>query len=312
MTLQTPASLLRRGTEASGNDATTALKRSEAQELANATRNNTKRNKGTAVPVRSMLVKLKKDDGTESLASAAIQERKNGSKAVSWNDNLVSFFEQIEAGDVDAATDATATASEALSDMQSSKPADTSKPSKLRTTRRAKTLGAMNGTPAKPTPAAAPSKPSIPVTPTTARPTTSTEATKEAQISKDLITSISRAKTEQHALQKQQVEQVQASNLIQPSKTFVAAGISVGKAAKGTGSGTKPGTAPVERRIPAPVVGRKSVGADKENAASNPAARATAETKTNEKVGQEAVKAPAAAQKTRRSILPRYATRART
>ena len=111
------------------------IKKTEAQELAQKTRANTRKNKGGAVPVRAVLTKMKNvvDDGIILENDARMVE---GRKGVRWNEDLVSFFETNQEN----------------AHFQSLETVTAADGAQLKTrsqNKRKKALGAINGTPAK-------------------------------------------------------------------------------------------------------------------------------------------------------------------
>ncbi|KAI9726478.1 MAG: hypothetical protein M1828_001300 [Chrysothrix sp. TS-e1954] len=304
MTLQTPASLLRRSTEATGSNDTVTLKRSEAQELANSTRSNTRKNKGPSLPVRSMLVKLKKED--DSLDVVVSEQRATKNKAVTWNEELVSFFKEPPNGHAPEQPTEPASQSQPKPDP----PPQPQPPTKPRPARRAKTLGATNGTPA-PAPAKSRKQDPPPPPPPAQPPTPSAKAAKE------LVTSVVETKQLQQQLQTKQQELIQAqaqAGLAKPARLFVGASGALGGGGRGTGA--KEGKLPAPPAPPPPPprsiagVSKKTEDTEKnlsqrQNGGSGDAAAA------QDPEAEAKAKAQAKA-KTRRSTLPRYATRART
>ena len=103
------------------------VKKSEAQEMAILTRTNTRRNKGGSTAVKHKLKTLK-DQEPEEMAEREIPE---GAKTVTWSTDLVTAYFDAEGAKPEEGDAAGAT---------------TSRPR----ARRAKALGTMNGTPAKP------------------------------------------------------------------------------------------------------------------------------------------------------------------
>ena len=105
-------------------------RKSDAQALALCTRTNTRRNKGSSVPVKLMLMRIKTGETPvdEDAKGAATTNGKGKKRNVRWNEELVSFF------------------NESARDVKfESLDADEDKPRN----RRKRALGGVNGTPAK-------------------------------------------------------------------------------------------------------------------------------------------------------------------
>lgn len=143
-----------------GSDRLT-LQKTEAQRLSQSTRSNTNRNKAGAVPVRSMLMKLKDDKSiTETSPAAPADEAISANparKGVRWNEDLVSFFQEGGKGgpkvDEFALEDITTAASQVIASQPPNPHPDASSVANSKPrVKRARALGAMNGTPAKPKP----------------------------------------------------------------------------------------------------------------------------------------------------------------
>lgn len=133
------------------------LKKSEAQELANATRNNTRRNKGTALAAPIRLNKLKAESLKASAASDAASPKESmpvyanpeievyQASKLRWDQQLVYFQEEGNlAGLTSLSDDELAGPAETTAKIEKKSVAST--PAR---TKRAKGLGAGNGTPAK-------------------------------------------------------------------------------------------------------------------------------------------------------------------
>jgi hypothetical protein len=128
------------------------LNRTEAQELANLLRKNTRKNKGGAISVPERLLKLRAEatlsmitDG--GFAANSMQELKEGAKGVRWREQLVEFSDSVATADLEhaAAAETTVTTSNVDTDVPTVKE---KKPSTSRL-RRLKGVGGINGTPAK-------------------------------------------------------------------------------------------------------------------------------------------------------------------
>lgn len=145
------------------------VQKQAAQQLSSSTRINTNKNKSGALSVRSVLLRLQEEEkGSEASpidGDKAVVKPASGKRNVRWNEELVSFFNEPDGAgivsedfaleDITAATSnlglaqpASATASQDPSPLSETPSASTSV-SKPRA-KRAKALGAMNGTPAKP------------------------------------------------------------------------------------------------------------------------------------------------------------------
>ena len=114
------------------------IKKTEAQEMSILTRNNTRRNRGGAMPVAAMLLKLR---GSHSSPQRGSKNRGfapgDEKRSVKWNeDQLVSFFEGRGSPDPD------------LENAEKAEEGHRTPSSRPRA-KRAKALGAMNGTPSK-------------------------------------------------------------------------------------------------------------------------------------------------------------------
>lgn len=119
------------------------LKKTEAQELANLTRVNTRKNKGGAVAAAVRLLKLSAEvvaPELDVLAEELVRELREGQKGVRWDEQLVYFQEgdaqPLGLGNTAAGLDA---AVEAITEARK-------QPSKMR---RLRGLGGANGTPGK-------------------------------------------------------------------------------------------------------------------------------------------------------------------
>lgn len=112
------------------------LKKSEAQQVSQTTRNNTRRNKGASVPVKQMLIRLQSDEQvTETVDVSPPSEIGEGTtkhprRSVRWNEDLVSFFEDHR--------------DDVFGSLEPPDPGE-----KTPESRRRAALGAMNGTPAR-------------------------------------------------------------------------------------------------------------------------------------------------------------------
>lgn len=141
-----------------------SIQRSEAQELTTTTRSNTRRNKAGALPVRDVLLRLRGAEITPEEAAAmyvgAASEvapdstAPGSSSTVKWREELVRFFEESSDArrplddDVDVLSQLSGlprAAAAASSSATGNASTDGTRPR----AKRARALGAMNGTPAK-------------------------------------------------------------------------------------------------------------------------------------------------------------------
>ncbi|KAF2200425.1 hypothetical protein GQ43DRAFT_464008 [Delitschia confertaspora ATCC 74209] len=146
---------------ADGNEPV-VLRKTEAQELAILTRNNTHKNKQGAVSVTKKLIKLTKEEHVVSAENAAeVGAKDTKGKSVKWDEQLTYFqeagTESAEAGSSEASADGSESAVDELSlpilpSAAGSKPkgkAVADKEKSVPRVRRLRGLGAVNGTPGK-------------------------------------------------------------------------------------------------------------------------------------------------------------------
>jgi len=124
------------------------LNRTEAQELSNLMRKNTRKNKGGAIPPTERLAKLKAEGAlaaiTDSISSQdIIRELKDRTKAVRWREELVEFSDSIPTAELENSADDIITHAQDDAFTVKEKRPTTSR------LRRLKGLGGANGTPAK-------------------------------------------------------------------------------------------------------------------------------------------------------------------
>lgn len=130
------------------------LNKSEAQELANLMRKNTRKNKGGAISAPERLLKLRAEaelsliTGAQSSAEV-VRELKDGVKGVRWREQLVEFSDSVATADLieGAATDGITLGTEGVAVVETPKVKE--KKTGTSRLRRLKGLGGTNGTPAK-------------------------------------------------------------------------------------------------------------------------------------------------------------------
>jgi len=129
------------------------LNRTEAQQLADFVRKNTRKNKGGSIPASQRLVKLKMEtlatniDGSSSPSSDSLREIKEGDKAVRWRENLVEFSSSTATVDLESSSSETTISKVSILSQQTTDTMD--KKQATPRLRRLRGLGAANGTPAR-------------------------------------------------------------------------------------------------------------------------------------------------------------------